>query len=319
MIEDPQKAPVGKCVNQYLKVMNLDSGSFGKVYAVVDRNTGKVYALKQIRLRRIRKTDYGIEQLHNEIHLLRTLCHPNLISLKEVLLTRESHNICLLTDVFEYGSLEFALASSGGVSDRQISYIFRKVVEAVAYLHQNRIVHQDIKPGNILLGKPGRVVLSDFGMSHSFDSSVKALSSPLYHAPEALGLGSTTCVDGKEDVWALGVTLHEMIFGAPPFSGDDIYEIRISIMNSELEKPEDADDDIWDLIANMLRIDPTERYSIRDVLRSDFVQNAVTELEFKGLNQQELPDVKEIAARVLREEEADVIQNGFNFEGVLTG
>jgi serine/threonine protein kinase len=195
----------------------LKRHAHGKVITALDRTDSKLYILKQIHLRDLSRSLLGVSRLEEEINLLRRLSHPNIIHLRESLHVPKSEVGYTVTEFADYGSLARILKMGIHLTSPQIQYIFREIARGVEYLHSLRIVHHDIKAANILLSKPGRVLICDFGGSCSFDTPLVVFGTPLYHAPETF-----TPEFSRE---ALGITLYEMIYGCTPFSGTDVYEI----------------------------------------------------------------------------------------------
>lgn len=121
-----------------------------------------------------------------------------------------------------------------------IQSIFFQILTALKEIHSKNLVHQDIKPSNILLNSDGRAILADFGLGHSFESTDKLVGSPAYQAPEALidDNSERKFLDpAKEDIWSLGVTLYEMLFGELPYTGESVFEINRKIRTQPLEIP----------------------------------------------------------------------------------
>jgi serine/threonine-protein kinase 11 len=256
-----------KCVNQYVRLSLVGRGASAKVFAARDRHDGQLYALKQFHFHRSSE----LSRLESEVAVLQSLSHPNIIPLHEVLRVPESGTMYLVTDFADCGSLDTVLQLHSDLPLRVVRYIFSQIVNGVAYLHSLRIVHQDLKPGNVLLTKAGDVWITDFGMSHSFDSGAPAFGTPLYQAPEVL-TAAGDCDRGKEDIWSLGITLYEMIFGEVPFRGADLYAIVAAINGGRLAPPRECDPAAWRAIAGMLAVEPRERWGITEVLESEFVR-----------------------------------------------
>jgi serine/threonine protein kinase len=316
-ISEAKPSPAAaKCVNQYQKLSEIGQGSFGRVFVCRDRNDGHLYALKQISLRKLSRSMLGVTQLQDELQMLRTMHHRNIISLHEVLYVPENQTIYTVTDFADCGSLEAVLAIPARPSSIELCYILKEIANGIAYLHSLQIVHQDVKPGNILLTKSGLVLLTDFGMSHTFSTPALVFGTPLYHAPESMdpSVDVTDC-EGKVDVWALGITLYEMLFGTTPFQGKDVYEITAAIQNVRLDVPSrECDPDAWELILGMLRIDPTKRFSMMDVLNSKYVKGAPQEMEFPNFPDTKVPDMNGTIG--IHQEQAIVCGPDYEFQYV---
>jgi serine/threonine-protein kinase 11 len=130
------------------------------------------------------------------------------------------------------------------------------------------MVHKDIKPSNLLLFENGVVKIADFGVGHSFASAETVIGTPLYQAPEFLS-DDIGFDPAKEDVWSLGVTLFESLFGRLPFTGETVYEIA-QASGAGLEFPESASECVRDLCIKMLCPDPERRIAMADVAAHPF-------------------------------------------------
>jgi serine/threonine-protein kinase 11 len=224
--------------------------------------------------------DSGVSQLEREISAMRRIVHDNILRLHSVLHDEQSEVVYLVLDYADYGSLDHLLRS--GIPDRPLlKYIFARVLGAVAYLHLHGVIHQDIKPSNILLTGRGGVLLSDFGVGHSFQSAAMVVGSPAYQAPEALDDYSDEEEDSeragqpqKEDIWALGVTLYQLLFLKLPFPGENLYEIVNYIRANPLEIPHGTDPLIVELLRGMLTVSPAQRYGPDEVLNNPLIRNA---------------------------------------------
>jgi serine/threonine-protein kinase 11 len=112
----------------------------------------------------------------------------------------------------------------------------------------------------------GTVKLGDLGIGHSFDSADTVLGTPAYQAPEFFEEGEDIVLDPvREDIWSLGVSIFEAVFGRLPFEGGNVFEIGWSILNTRLEIPESASPALRDLLRRMLERDPAKRISLEEV------------------------------------------------------
>jgi serine/threonine-protein kinase 11 len=204
---------------------------------------------------------------------MRKIFHENIIRLHSVLHDERAETVYLVLDYADYGSLDKLLRSSL-LDHALLKYVFVRVLSAVAYLHSQGVIHQDIKPSNILLSGGGGVFLSDFGVGHSFQSTAMVVGSPAYQAPEALSDDESGCDwefnPVEEDVWSLGVTLYQCIFKRLPFVGENVYEIIQEIRSRPVEIPGGTEPELADLLRGMLCVDTAKRWTLEQVRASPF-------------------------------------------------
>jgi serine/threonine protein kinase len=176
---DIQKTHSYKMMNQYLLLTKLAQGSTSKIYLARDCETSQNIAMKIVHLKS--KNKYSIiDQIIREVRVLHQIEHSNIITFKETLFSEEKRIIYLVMEFASFGSLDRILKIKGKISESLSATIFHQVIQAIAYLNQNRIVHHDIKPMNIRLTKNGKAKLSDFGLSSSFECVFDLSSSPAY-------------------------------------------------------------------------------------------------------------------------------------------
>jgi len=274
-----------KKVNQYKLIMVLGEGSFAKVFLGLSTIDNKFYALKRIFLKELCRTTSGISQLEREIETMRQMQHPNILALHEVIHIPEKSIVYLVIDYANCGNISSILEKGIRFTSEQTQSLFRQISEGIEFLHGKGLVHQDIKPANILLTSNGKILISDFGVGHSFQSAAMVVGTPAYQAPEVIddcicefeNDGEDSFDPGKEDIWSLGVTLFEMAFGELPFYGANVFEIVRSIATTTLEKPNKADPVLWNLIENMLILNPCKRFNIKQVMDHPYVKLASTD------------------------------------------
>lgn len=146
--------------------------------------------------------------------------------------------------------------------------ILRDVADALQYAHDHRIIHRDVKPGNILVDGGGRAWLTDFGLARRVDDprltvTDVVLGTPVYMPPEQ-AQGRNQAIDARSDIYSLGATLYEILTGVPPFQGESSYEVINNVVNLPLLPPRSIDDRIDpELEAICLRAmekDPSNRF-----------------------------------------------------------
>ncbi|KYQ89684.1 protein serine/threonine kinase [Tieghemostelium lacteum] len=204
-------------MDKYSKIEKLGEGTYGIVYKAKNRETGEIVALKRIRLD---SEDEGVPcTAIREISLLKELKHPNIVRLYDVIHTERK-----LTLVFEYldQDLKKYLDECGGeISKTTIKSFMYQLLRGVAFCHDHRVLHRDLKPQNLLINRKGELKLADFGLARAFGIPVRTYSHEVvtlwYRAPDVL-LGSRK-YSTPIDIWSAGCIFAEMASGRPLFPG----------------------------------------------------------------------------------------------------
>ncbi|TKS83929.1 Serine/threonine-protein kinase 36 [Collichthys lucidus] len=153
-------------MDSYLVLELVGEGSFGRVYKGRRRFTGQVVALKF--MPKLGRSEKDLRSLKREIEIMRGLKHPNIVQLSDSFETETE--VVVVTEYAE-GQLFQILEDDGKLPESQVREIACQLVSALYYLHSHRILHRDMKPQNILLGKSGVVKLCDFGWVDAGSSS----------------------------------------------------------------------------------------------------------------------------------------------------
>eukprot|EP00931_Biecheleriopsis_adriatica_P114755 TRINITY_DN90667_c0_g1_i1.p1 TRINITY_DN90667_c0_g1~~TRINITY_DN90667_c0_g1_i1.p1 ORF type:complete len:544 (+),score=126.29 TRINITY_DN90667_c0_g1_i1:69-1700(+) len=259
----------------------LGFGAFSRVYQCSDKQTAQLRAAKVVNCNDLRSPD----AFEEEVRILQLLDHPNVLRLVETF--EDEHHVCLVTELCEGGELFDLCLDEGPFTEPSAGRLLCQMLRAVAYLHRSEVIHRDLKAENWLLASkaPPEVVtvkLADFGFARSLrpgDLAQTKIGTPYYVAPEVLE-GS---YDSKADVWSLGIVLHMMLTGSPPFtgsSGDVIKQISTRSFNvrwlgksvSKIGK---------ELLGQLLKRDPQQRPSALEALQHKWVQRFVDSIESK--------------------------------------
>lgn len=226
-------------MDNFVKIEKIGEGTYGVVYKAKDKLTGKLVALKKIRLE---TESEGVPSTAiREISLLRELTHPNIVQLFDVV---DGDNHLYLVFEFLQQDLKKLLDSVKGGLDQALvkSYLYQ-LLKAISFCHLHCILHRDLKPQNLLIDQEGHIKLADFGLARTFGVPVRTYTHEIvtlwYRAPEIL-LG-TKLYSNAVDVWSLGCIFAEMATRRALFPGDSEIDQLFRIFRT-LGTP---DENIW--------------------------------------------------------------------------
>jgi len=221
----------------------LGSGGFGLVYLAHDDELDRPVAIKVPNPERMTDAE-DVEAFFDEAKVLAKLDHPNIVPVHDV--GRTGDGLCYVVSKFLEGSDLAARIRHEGIGLRDSAELVALVAEALHYAHTRGLVHRDIKPANILIDASGKPCVADFGLAlkdEDFGKGARLAGTPAYMRPEqARGEGHR--VDGRSDIFNLGVVLYELLTGKRPFRGDSHEEILEQIVSFEPRPPRQIDDTI---------------------------------------------------------------------------
>eukprot|EP00759_Apiculatamorpha_spiralis_P051934 PhF_6_TR5550/c0_g1_i4/m.7920 len=307
-----------KLVNEYIVICELGRGTFGKVKLAVDKHSERSVAIKILNIANLEKQsmrlmgkdarsswgpgdhDHHHESLtplqltQQEISIMKACRHECLVKLINVIKDPHATKLYMVMEYMEGGvlaktpNLNEQHSTPTPLSVDRIREMFLDVLFGLQFLHGKGVVHMDIKPENILVGKNGECKLADFGvcavLNDTFEPTNNNRTSdvihsthgtPLFFAPEML---SGESFRGKAtDVWALGVTLFIVMFGRLPFGGSNLEEYNNNVrydnsyggLGGELFSSA-YPRELVDVVQRMLEKNPMERISVRELVRHPF-------------------------------------------------
>ncbi|KAL8290145.1 hypothetical protein RQP46_003084 [Phenoliferia psychrophenolica] len=248
----------------------LGSGAFGSVYKAFNWTSGETVAIKQIGLSNIPKSE--LPDIMSEIDLLKNLHHPNIVQYRGFVKT--SDFLYIILEYCENGSLQTVTKKFGRFPESLVALYILQVLQGLLYLHDQGVIHRDIKGSNILATKEGSIKLADFGVATRAggpaDSAV--VGSPYWMAPEVVDqTGATTA----SDIWSLGALVIELITGKPPYHFLDPMPALFRIVNDDCPPiPDTASAVVRDFLLQCFQKDGNLRIGARKLLRHPWMMAA---------------------------------------------
>jgi TolB-like protein len=262
----------GRTIAHFEVVEPLGAGGMGVVYRAQDTRLGRAVALKFL------LPHYSLDaaakaRFLREGHSAAALDHPNLCTIHEVGESADGR-LFLAMALYAGETLKARLARDGRLPLEDALEITRQIAQGLGCAHAAGIVHRDLKPGNVMLLPDGTVKILDFGLAKARDQSVSETGARLgtvaYMAPEQI---RGEPVDGRTDLWALGVVLYEMLTGRKPFSGEHEVAVVYAILYDKPAPPSTfhhaVPGAVDDLVLSLLQKNPTTRCATTDELLAD--------------------------------------------------
>jgi len=264
--------PPGSRLDRYEIVRFLGSGAMGHVYLAKDAELGRFVAIKMVRpewLQAIKNRDPLLDDARNAARLK----HPAIVAMYDI--RHQDDGTSYLVMEYVPGEPLSDLIKSGEMSREKAVETIIQIAEALHVAHKKGLVHRDIKPANILIDEEGQAHVIDFGLAVHEDEQRQRVGefagAPAYMAPEQIR-GEAHRLDGRADIWALGVVLYEIFTGRRPFGGEHVEELSDEIQHRDPKPLRMIDDtipaELERICLKCLAKDVTGRYSTaRDLAR----------------------------------------------------
>ncbi|KAF5736839.1 mitogen-activated protein kinase kinase kinase NPK1 isoform X1 [Tripterygium wilfordii] len=257
----------------------IGCGAFGRVYMGMNLDSGELLAVKQVLIAvnsaSKEKTQAHIQELEEEVKLLKNLSHPNIV--RYLGTARENDSLNILLEFVPGGSISSLLGKFGSFPESVIRMYTKQLLLGLEYLHKNGIMHRDIKGANILVDNKGCIKLADFGASKkvvelaTINGAKSMKGTPYWMAPEVI---LQTGHSFSADIWSVGCTVIEMATGKPPWS-QQYQEVaalfHIGTTKSHPPIPEHLSAEAKDFLLKCLQKEQDLRASASDLLQHPFV------------------------------------------------
>ncbi len=245
----------------------LGRGGMGEVYLAFDEISKTEFAIKFIP-REVSLNEDEMEGIRKNFALVRNLYHPNIAALTALERLPDGEYILVMEAVSGRNTLKKERLSR---QDERLPVseavkICGQIAEALDYAHENKVIHRDVKPGNVMIGDGGRVKLTDFGLAAQIMSSMNSCSMlPIdksgtrpYMSPEQW---EGRVQDSKTDQWALAVLFYELVEGRLPFPADDIGVLERQVLEKIPEKPDVLSENQWAVLKRALSKEKENRFA----------------------------------------------------------
>jgi serine/threonine-protein kinase len=259
--------PAGSKLGRFQIASVLGQGAMGVVYLAHDPEIGRPVAIKTVRAEAVggESTQEIEARFQKEAKLAGRLQHPNIVTVYDV--GRAGETLFIAMEYVDGKPLTRYLGAPDSLPLAVKVAIVRQVAEALGHAHERGVLHRDVKPGNILVGADGRVKVTDFGIGKFTGATTSELTrtghmvgSPAYMSPEQV---RGEKLDGRSDLFSLGIVLYELLTGARPFPGESITTLVYQILHTEPRDPLEWKSDLpvatREVIARLLAKAPEKR------------------------------------------------------------
>ena len=275
-------------INDYEVLCKLGEGSYSTVLKVKRISDQKIYALKQVRLNKLKEKEK--RNALNEIRLLASIKHPNVISYKEAFFDDESKCLCLVMEYAHDGDLfqriQMYQKKGSYMSESFVWGIIIQLARGLKALHDLNIVHRDLKSANVFLNRDGQVKIGDMNVSKVAVGCLEhtQTGTPYYTSPE---VWKDIPYDYRSDLWSMGCVIYETTCLKPPFRADDMKGLYRKVVKGEYPPlPKTFSQDLHQIVASLMVVNPAQRLNCSQILLHPAVirhTNEISEQETESL------------------------------------
>jgi serine/threonine protein kinase len=261
----------------------IGSGGIADVFLAVDLRDDRQVALKRIHSHLVGQ-ERARDSIRTEYELCRTLNHPGIVELFDLIEDRRSARMYLVMEYLSGGDLKSKILREGFITENRLRRLAAEILAALDKAHGNGVIHRDLKPQNILFDDGDHIRISDFGLARCGPllggaASTYAAGTPEYASPE---MASGLYVDSRSDLYSVGIILYEAATGRLPFRANSPYEILQMQIDSEPEPPHLVNKNITPgferIIRKAMEKDPGNRFQTAEQFRNAIIQDKADSL-----------------------------------------
>eukprot|EP00106_Octopus_bimaculoides_P005259 XP_014772701.1 PREDICTED: mitogen-activated protein kinase kinase kinase 4-like [Octopus bimaculoides] len=254
--------------------IKIGEGTFGKVYTAVNVDTGELMAMKEMKLKPTNKMRNPLKELVEEMNNLEGINHPNLVKYYGAEVQKDE--MIIFMEYCDRGTIKEA--SKLGLPESIIRLYTREILKALCHLHENGIIHRDLKGANVFLTSDGAVKLGDFGCSVKLKSHSTIpgeisdlVGTTAYMAPEVFTRNDSEGHGRAADIWSLGCVVYEMSTGKQPWYDQHPYQIMFLVgLGNVPPIPENLSREGKEFLKHCFEIEPSRRPCAIDLLNHPF-------------------------------------------------
>ena len=263
-------------LNNFIIGKPLGKGAFGSVKIVTRKEDKKVYAMKTINIGKLDNKEK--EAALNEVRILASLRHPNIVGYREAFYDEPSKTLNIVMEYADDGDIAHKIQENLKRRLRfEESTLWEwiiQILEGLKYLHDNKIMHRDLKCANIFLMKNGQLKIGDLNVSKVAKNNMAKTQTgtPFYLAPE---IWRDQPYDYKCDIWSVGCIIYELCTSRPPFRGTSMKDLCHNVLTGYYLPISGFSNDMKEIISKMLVVNPGRRASTDDLLNCEIIKKRI--------------------------------------------
>ncbi|XP_011877733.1 PREDICTED: serine/threonine-protein kinase PLK1 [Vollenhovia emeryi] len=252
----------------YMKGRFFGKGGFAKCYEITESKSHHVFAGKIVPKSLMVKSNQR-EKISQEIAIHQSLSHRHIVGFHGFF--DDTNNIYIILELCRKRSMMELHKRRKALSECETRYFMKQILDGVFYLHQHKIIHRDLKLGNLFLNDDLQVKIGDFGLAtkleHDGERKKTVCGTPNYIAPEVLTkIGHSY----EADIWSIGCIMYTLLVGKPPFETSSLRETYSRIKQVQYKTPQHISKPAMNMVANMLQLNPSKRPSVVKLMKDIF-------------------------------------------------